>query len=263
MPAVHEVCDDVLVFRRLVMRDGNFGEREACDRRCRPDEVEKHHGVKTERCVEENAEDRRSDAGGAGEGLIERVDAHEMLFGYQVGHGRHHRGAVEGLPRRARYGEQQQEGDVDRACEDGESEGEGDEADDAVGDDHDGLAAVPVGEHSAERRDEADGQICADARQRKQKRARGAFGDVPNDGEARGVACDDGHGLPGPDGPDDGEPMLRERMTRRVKRGLCFFHNAFPMGVVGSVGAGRLHLAAPAKAGRRLAKDGSLPAVMG
>ena len=70
----------MLLFRRLIVGDGYFRQRESGDRRHSSDEVEKHHGLKTERRVQEYAEHGRADARGARKGLIERVDAHEMLF---------------------------------------------------------------------------------------------------------------------------------------------------------------------------------------
>ena len=72
--------------------------------------------------VQQDAERRGADGGGGHEQLVERVDAQQVLFGHEQGHGRHHGGAVERLPDAARHHQHHQQAERDLAEQDDDAQ---------------------------------------------------------------------------------------------------------------------------------------------
>ena len=167
--------------------------------------------MKAHALVQHDAERRSHDARHAHEHHVERVDAQQMLFGNEHGHGRHHGGPVKRLARAAgdHHGHDRRDAHVSKQNE--QAERKRHQADRHIRRDDDRLSVAAVGDHAAVRGKKALRQISADAHRGKQDGAARGFGDVPHGGEARRIAGEHGNGLACPDERDDRKPVFGKR----------------------------------------------------
>ena len=194
----------------LGLDGGNPRKHQAGDRQESSHELQTQGVGKPKGGVQGDADRGGTDVGDGPHGLVEGVDAHEVLLGDQHRHGRTHRRKVEGLEAAAQSSKEAYEGEAPVSQPGQRPERQRHTTRPQVRDNHDGAAVIAVSGDPAERCQKAEGQLREGHDDGELEGRSFGRGDVPDDRPSRRAAGDDGKRLAAPDHRDHSPPVRRQ-----------------------------------------------------